>query len=180
MPAGAAPRTETVTGQFNVTLPNGNSLLGTVVADRTSGTPITTVWHFQGMINGIASQAAGTATELWRGPGVETIQITSISTWQMPLAQPALLPIQVVEINPSLVTLNGIPMAISPPIQAPFSGGLTYIVTNPAQGTRPISAIPNTSGDGPGPGDWLPVLGLLGGGLLLGIAGLMWPAMRRR
>ena len=46
--------TETVTVQVNVTLPNGTTVIGTVVGNRTCGTPIMTDWTFKGRLAGCA------------------------------------------------------------------------------------------------------------------------------
>src|SRR4051794_30538418 len=70
--------TETVTIQVNVTSPDGTTFIGTVVGHRQAGTPVTTELTFTGMVNGVPTSAAATATEEWSSDGEAHIVISNL------------------------------------------------------------------------------------------------------
>ncbi len=139
-------QSEIITGQVNITTPAGTNLIGTVVARRSIGATVSTDWSFNGMVNGSPAQAAGTAVELWGGNGSETVEVSSITTWQMPIPQPPLTTLQVVQSNPGMLTIAGVPVAINGTLEAPGSGNKQLVLATPGMGSKPINQLPNTAG----------------------------------
>jgi hypothetical protein len=154
--------TETVTIQVNVTTPDGTSVIGTVVAHRQATTPVTAALTFTGMLNGVPTRAEATATEEWSSDGQAHIVITdlrkasgapltgliSYSKGAAVLAAPLSRDVDVIltQLNPNLISVNGVPLAIDGLMTKPFAlGGRTaYVVTMPGQGSSPISVLPRT------------------------------------
>lgn len=187
--AGAASGTETITVQVNTTTPNGTSVIGTLTVVRHLGTPILSDLSFDGMVNGKPVSVAASGIENWPGSSASALRIntaglapvatnpsaafsiTSVSKWNAPIAQPA-LPFQMAldQSSPGLVTINGVPLALSGPLPVPGSGDMTLSVANAGKGPTQIANLPNT---GAGPGAITPLeiaSGLIGLGLLLVLA----------
>jgi hypothetical protein len=140
--AGAA--TETVYINVNITAPGGDSIIGTVVAERQLADITTTHVTFTGMINGSPASLAADATERWSGDGQAQIEITNITNWQTKASRPTVLQASIVQTGLNLITVNGVPFAIDRLLAAPGKGRTPYVITNPGQGSRPIVMLPNT------------------------------------
>jgi len=147
--AAAQAKMETTTFQVDVTTPNGNAIIGAVVIERTCGaTETTSQLTFNGMINGKPQTYAAHVIERWLGNGREEIEVLSHNWSGTVYGQAVPTRFTVVQTSPGLVTVAGIPLAVSEPLQAPCSGQLMNSVTMAGQGAAPIAMLPNTAGDG--------------------------------
>jgi hypothetical protein len=146
--AAAATCTETVTVQVNFTMPDGHSVIGTVVAHRTIGDTTQTTLNFTGMINGSPATATAEGTELWTSDSQATLAITKFTSWNASVGQPDPLTVNVVQTAPGLLTVNGLPVAMNGLLHAPACGTSAYTFTNPGQGPTQVAVLPNT-GAGP-------------------------------
>jgi hypothetical protein len=154
-----AASTETVTIQLDSTTPMGTHLIGALVIKRTVGTGQAAL-SFDGTINGLPASATANATETWPSGDRGEITVTEITSWNASVPRPNAMKVELAQVGPGVVTINGIPMAASGAIRPPGSGSATYTVTNPGQGTDPLSLLPKT-GDGGVLADPLLVVGFL-------------------
>jgi hypothetical protein len=171
-PAQAASGPEVLTIYVDLAMPGGKALVGAFVVQRQISGPQGS-WSFNGMLDGRHLTANGTANERWDAKGLGTIELTAISAPGVTLTN---IPVRSVTIstgNGGLITLVGVPFAVSGPINPPGAGDATLMVTNAGQGARVIRSLPNTAGTPAITVELIVmVLGVLGAALL--IAGLHW------
>jgi hypothetical protein len=142
------PPAEIVTLQTDVTTPTGTHVTGTVIVKRYVGSPVTDDVTFTGMINGTPTSAHVTGSELWKSANEADFTIDNILEWNMGVAKPAVpLTLNVVQTSPQLITVNGLPFAISGDLKPIGSGDANFVITNPGQGTQPVSILPKTGQD---------------------------------
>lgn len=171
-PAQAQSRPEVLTIVVDLTGPRGSVLLGTFVVQRQAGAAQES-WSFNGTLDGRRVTASGAATERWDSRGVGTIELTSLSSSVIALDA---LPVRTLTISSGtggVVTVSGLPLAVSGPVNPPGKGSASILVTNAGQGPRVVAALPNTAGaPGVSPEAIASVLVALGMAMLA--AGLLW------
>lgn len=141
--------TEFVTIQLDATTLTGTHIAGSLVIERVVGTG-TARLDFNGTIDGAPALAAANATETWNGSDSAVVAITEITSWNAPIPRPQAMSIKLSQVGGGLVTLNGIPLAVSAPLAPPGSGNLSYVATTPNQGEIPITFLPKTGQGGAG------------------------------
>jgi hypothetical protein len=167
--AAQTPPNETISTEFNVTMPSGVAIVGTLVAQRQCGTPTKTTLTFNGMVNGVPAHAVAQAVETWTSDHQATVTITAITEWSAPVGRPRLQTFSLQQVGTGLITVNGVPLAINIPLRAPCTGPVVYSISNAGHGLGNIMALPNTGG-GPLTVDPLLIVALLiGPGLALGL-----------
>jgi len=142
------PPAEIITLQTDVTTPTGMHVTGTVLVKRYAGSPVTDDVTFTGMINGAPATAHVTGSELWKSASEADFTIDSILDWSMGVPKPSVpLTLNVVQVSPQLITVDGLPFAISGQLQPIGSGAANFVITNSGVGTQPISILPKTGQD---------------------------------
>jgi LPXTG-motif cell wall-anchored protein len=144
----ANPPTEIVTLQTDATSPTGTHVTGTVLIKRYAGSPVTDDVTFTGMINGAPATAHVIGSESWKSANEADFTIVSILDWPAGVPKPSVpLTLDVVQTSPGLITVNGVPFAISGQLKPVGSGDANFVITNPGAGTQPISILPSTGHD---------------------------------
>lgn len=143
--AAQQPSTETVTVQVRGTLPTGTIVIGTVVVQRTCGSPVTSQFTFNGMVNGHQAQFTGTMHENWLGNGKEEVEVLSTSVPGLVLGESPLRKVVLAQTGANTIAVDGIPVAIDGTLVQPCGGRTSYTVTNIGQGSRTIQQLPNTA-----------------------------------
>lgn len=167
------PVTETITVQVNVTLPTGNAVIGTIVAQRTYGAEVVITGTFNGMLDGKPFSVSGSAIEHWVSDTQVAVEVTSINVPGMAQANSLLRTYQVVQSSPGLVLVEGMPIAVDAPLVPPRRGtasvqSANYTVTNAGAGPQILTQLPNTAGGiGGHPFVMAGLLVAVGSGLLL-------------
>lgn len=165
---------ETITAQLSFTLPSGEPVSGTLVNRRSLGAQISSTWTFNGMINGQQFTSAGNAVERWLGDGQLEIQMTEVTEFavagQPPMTNPDGTPyvpqgllqtVVVSDLGGGMLSVRGVPLALSGGLLPPGSGDLNYVLTNAGQGSSSLSQIPNTAQYTPVPTSSVPVTPIL-------------------
>ncbi len=121
---------------------------GTVLVKRYAGSPVTDDVTFTGMINGTPATAHVTGSELWKSANEADLTVDNILDWSMGVPKPSVpLTLNVVQVSPLLITVNGLPFAISGTLQPIGSGDANLVITNSGVGTVPIAILPKTGQD---------------------------------
>jgi hypothetical protein len=170
--SAAAAGPEIITINTDITTPTGSQLTGTFVVQRDVSSGRAT-WTFSGMLNGKPVAANGATVERWSTSGTGTVELTAITAPGITLSS---LPVRTITIsvgNNGLITLLGVPLAISGPIRPPGAGNAIIYVTNAGRGARQITSLPNTAGDAPVSPE------LVAGSLLLAGAAAIYAGTRR-
>jgi len=143
-----ATRDETVTVQVDITLPTGTQVTGTALIQRHPGTMRDDI-SFVGTIGGSYASAKATGSEAWTGPHEATFTIDKITQWESKKKEPQVpLVFHVSQGSANLLTVNGVPVAISGELKAPGSGSASYTITAAGNGPQVVALLPNT-GEGP-------------------------------